>query len=409
MGSELNQGKAIDAVGKITRRQLMELDTCAHCALCVDTCPTYSESKALNYSPAVRSALMLRMYERKRGLLSRIFPKEVKQSDVENLADSAFNCTLCGRCMENCPFGLQTHALWMRGRGIIHDLEGNPRNVARLENALAESKNPYGLDADTRLDWAEFAGLDELPRKDKAQVAYFVGCTTAFKGASQDIAASMVTILNRLREDWTVLGEDEWCCGSPLLLAGDEESARAYAEHNVESLVKRGIETVVTSCSGCFRTLKWEYPSLLGRKLPFEVIHAIEYIDEKISSGSLELNPINARVTYHDPCELGRMGGVLEAPRRLLKSFALDYVELPENGLDSRCCGGGGLLQSVNSDLRMKVIKKRLNQVKSSEASILTSGCPACKLAFIDGVKEGGLGIEVIDIVELVARQLKPE
>ena len=96
----------------------------------------------------------------------------------------------------------------------------------------------------------------------------------------------------------------------------------------------------------------------------------------------------------------------MDAPRQVLKSFARDYVELPENRLDSRCCGGGGHLQSVNNPLRMAVVKHRLNQVKEAGARILTSGCPACKLAFVDGVREEGLDIEVMDLVELVARQL---
>jgi Fe-S oxidoreductase len=168
-----------------------------------------------------------------------------------------------------------------------------------------------------------------------------------------------------------------------------------------------GAKKVITGCSGCFRILKWEYPIILGKKLPFQVVHAVEYLRDKVVSNQLKIETLKDRVTYHDPCELARLGGVIEAPREILRAFAKNFVELPENGIDSRCCGGGGLLQSSNNSLRMAVIKKRLDQVKDSGAKILTSSCPACKMTYLDGVREFGYDLEVLDLVELVARQLK--
>ncbi|MCW3992647.1 MAG: (Fe-S)-binding protein, partial [Candidatus Bathyarchaeota archaeon] len=289
---------------------------------------------------------------------------------------------------------------------LVHEVGGTPANVMTLNEMLEESRNPYGLDADMRLDWADYTGLDEVPINGKAEVAYFVGCTTAFKGANHEVAYSIAEILNQLGEDWTLLGEEEWCCGSPLLLAGDEEGAREFSRHNVEALEARGVKTVITGCAGCFRVFKWEYPALLGRRPSFKVVHAVEHLRDKLVSGELKPEPLHERVAYHDPCELSRLGGVIDAPREVLRRLAPGYVELPEHGVDVHCCGGGGLLQAANNDLMLAIVKRRLDQAAEVGAEFLTSACPACKLAFIDGVRADGRGVEVLDIMELAARQL---
>jgi len=407
MASKLEAGKTREALGRFTRRQLLELDTCAHCALCTEKCPAYAESKVPNYAPGVRSSKTARLVNKQFGLWARLLgSRPVTVEEVSDLAESAFNCTLCGRCMETCPFGLQTHELWTRVRELVYALGGTLPNVRMLDEMLEKNQNPYGLDADMRLDWADYTDLEEVPEKDRAEVAYFVGCTTAFKGANHEVAYSIASILNQLGEDWTLLGEDEWCCGSPLLLAGNEEGAREFAEHNVEALEARGIKTVITGCAGCFRVFKWEYPKLLGRRPRFRIIHAVEYLRDKLASGELKPEPFRGKVAYHDPCELSRLGGVIDAPREVLKYLVGDYIELPEHGMDVRCCGGGGLLQAANNDLRLAIVKRRLGQAAALGAEVLTSACPACKLAFVDGVRASESDIEVLDIMELAARQL---
>ena len=399
--------EAKKALGKFTRRQLMELDTCAHCALCTEHCPVYAESKEPGHAPGVRSSKAAKLYDKQHGLRARILgPKSVTDEEVEDLAESAFNCTFCGRCMEICPFGLQTHELWSKVREIVHDLGGTPRNVGMLEEMLDESQNPYGLDPDSRLDWADFTDLDEIPEKEKAEVAYFVGCTTAFKGANHEVAFATASILNMLGEDWTLLGEDEWCCGSPLLLAGDEHSAAEYARHNVEVIESRDVKRLVTGCSGCFRVFKWEYPKLLDRELGFEVLHSVQYLHEKLESRDLKPKRTDEKVAYHDPCELSRLGGVIDEPRKVLDHLAENWIEFEEHGVDVRCCGGGGLLQASSNEIRMAIAKKRLDEAIAKGAKILTSACPACKLAFQDSARNYGLDIEILDIMELAARQL---
>jgi len=398
-------GKA--ALSKITRYQIMELDTCSHCALCTETCPAYDISRNPLHAPGVRSAKAVKLYDKKFSLLARVLgEKKITDQDVVDLSESAYHCSLCGRCRETCPFGFQTHQLWVKVREIVNELGGNPENVIRLGKLIGENMNPYGLEPDTRLDWADYTDLEDPPKKDKADIAYFVGCTTAYKGANHEVAFSVSSILNYLGEDWTLLGEDEWCCGNPSLISGDEHTAKVFAEHNVEALESRGVKKVITSCAGCFRVIKFEYPILLGRKPSFEVVHVVEYLRDKLSEGALQARLTDASVIYHDPCELSRLGGVIEAPREALAKLASNVLEFDERGLDVRCCGGGGLLQAVDNGMRLAIVKKRLDEAKEKGADVLVSACPACKLAFVDGVREYKTGIEVLDILELAARQL---
>jgi len=404
--AELNS-KAKASLGKFTRRQVMELDTCAHCALCTENCPAYHESRDPLHAPGVRSAVAVKLYDKKHNLLTRLFGNtEVTEEDVERLSESAYHCTLCGRCMESCPFGFQTHELWCRVREIVADLGGTPQNVARLGKMLEETMNPYGLEPDERLDWVDYTDLDEVPEKEQAEVAYFVGCTTAFKGANHDVAFSIASILDEVDEDWTVLGEDEWCCGNPSLLSGDEHTAREYALHNVEALEARGVKKVITGCAGCFRVFRFEYPKLLGREPNFEILHAVEYLRDLLASGRLKLESTEEKVIYHDPCELSRLGGVIEAPREALSHMTTEPLEFEDHGINVKCCGGGGLLQAVDNEMRLDIVTERLIEAKEKGADVLVSACPACKLAFTDGVRERGVKIEVLDLLELAAKRL---
>ena len=406
MTAELNS-KAKASLGKFTRRQVMELDTCAHCALCTENCPAYHESRDPLHAPGVRSAVAVKLYDKKHNLLTRLFGNtEVTEEDVERLSESAYHCTLCGRCMESCPFGFQTHELWCRVREIVADLGGTPQNVARLGKMLEETMNPYGLEPDERLDWVDYTDLDEVPEKEQAEVAYFVGCTTAFKGANHDVAFSIASILDEVDEDWTVLGEDEWCCGNPSLLSGDEHTAREYALHNVEALEARGVKKVITGCAGCFRVFRFEYPKLLGREPNFEILHAVEYLRDLLASGRLKLESTEEKVIYHDPCELSRLGGVIEAPREALSHMTTEPLEFEDHGINVKCCGGGGLLQAVDNEMRLDIVTERLIEAKEKGADVLVSACPACKLAFTDGVRERGVKIEVLDLLELAAKRL---
>jgi len=190
------------------------------------------------------------------------------------------------------------------------------------------------------------------------------------------------------------------------MMVGDEETAKEFAEHNVEVIEETHADIVVVGCASCYRMLRWEYPFLLRRRPRFEVLHITELLNQYLEEGKLKLTKSDIPVTYHDPCELSRLGGVIKEPRKILKALTNNFVEIPEHGKDTRCCGGGGLLQAIDNELRIKIGVERIRQAESTGAKIITSACPSCKLTLLDAAKSIGSSIEVLDIVEFLAKQL---
>lgn len=256
--------------------------------------------------------------------------------------------------------------------------------------------------------WIEYSELEDAPINEKADVVYFVGCTSSLKSQTQDIPYCISRILNEAKEKWTLLGDDEKCCGAPSLMAGDWEGARELAEHNVKLIESLGAKKVVTGCPSCYRALKYKYPQLLKRKPMFRVVHAVELAHEYLwkSGRLLVTEKFDERIAYHDPCELARLCEIVEEPREVLQVLTDNMVELPENRLDTRCCGGGGLLQATDNEMRLKIAEKRIRQAERLKVDILTSACPACKITLVDGSNNIDSDIEILDIMELLARRL---
>ena len=387
-------------LSEINKRELEhELFTCAQCGYCQDACPIYEEIPWESASP--------------RGKLywiKRILTKGILRENIEgdkDFVERIYQCTLCGRCHEVCQTTLDTVSIWNAARAEIHKNGQQPKALDKLGSMIKETRNPYGMDEDTRIDWADYTDYDDPPKKDTAEVAYFVGCTTAFKSANHETAHAISVILDHLEEDWTLLGEDEWCCGAPLLMSGDEENTRVLIEHNLQALMDRGIKLLITGCPSCYRMWKQEIPHLLNREMPFKVKHFTEYITDKVNSGELILPESDDKITFHDPCELSRLCGVVDEPRVILNAMSTEFRETKENGMDVRCCGGGGLLEATNSDLRMNIAKYRLDQVDDSKAEILTSCCPSCNKTFLDAQRERDSEVRVLDLAVYIAEKLE--
>ena len=377
------------------RYHVLNLDTCMRCTLCANICPTYIASGDLKVAPASRIKLIKSFMEGKGENLTR------------ELCTEAFRCTLCGRCMESCPFSIRTVDLWYLLRYYTCKAGKRPETLDSFEERLLSNRNPYGADSSLRTYWAEMLGISDpsglTPRK--AKVVLFMGCTPAYRSVAQDTLGAAVALLNKLKESWTTLGNDEWCCGCPLLMLGNREAAAEFARHNVEAVKAVDASVLVTICATCYKMFKLEYEELLGGPLPFKVLHLTELLSKYVTELKLELpNKLDARVAYHDPCDLARMSWVIEAPRILIREAARELVELPGNRLDTSCCGGGGLLQAVDNELRLKIARKRVREAVEAKADILASACPACKSSFVEAVREEGVDIEVMDVVELVAK-----
>ncbi len=241
----------------------------------------------------------------------------------------------------------------------------------------------------------------------KADVVYFTGCTTALTGRAMSIAAATSAILNALGYRWNVLGDEEWCCGNPLLAAGQLEEMEKIARHNVEAMRGRGANTVVTSCPGCYRVLVDEYPDVVGDH-GLEVKHVTHVIEEGLDDGEIRFeNRMDKRVTYHDPCELGRLMEVFEPPRRVLENIpGLEFAELNRTRNFTYCCGAGGLVKATYPDLAKSMGVRKLDEAHEVEAEVMVSSCQTCKLNIMDAILERRDGLKTVDIAELVARAI---
>lgn len=403
-----------------TIKQLIEIDGCVRCEVCREECSLYKLS-GTNPHPLLfptSCGVMIRNFRRilrskygLYGLLMKILKlKSPSEEDIWKLADSLFlYCSVCGRCSAFCPLGIDTHSLIISMRRYFIEFLGNSHCavefLSNLHDMINKYKNVFGIDNNLRGDWALYTGAD-VQIKSNAETVYFVGCVSSFQGRAQDIAYSITVLLNRFGEDWTLL-QDEWCCGHPVVVSGGENKAREIVKHNVELIESIGAKKVVTGCPGCYLALKYEWPKLLNRELGFKVIHITELIDEYLRNNKIKISKINAKLTYHDPCELGRLGGILEQPRRILRYLTDELVEPDDYGKRGVCCGSGGMLKAVNPSLTENLAIKRFKKLKDTGAKLIVSACPTCIQAFEQAKRKIGDDVQIIDIAELVSEHLE--
>jgi heterodisulfide reductase subunit D len=240
-------------------------------------------------------------------------------------------------------------------------------------------------------------------------ILYFTGCMASYR--EQNIAKTTIDLLKKLDVDFTMLGKDEWCCGSVLLRSGNVKTAKKMMEHNVQAIQATGADTVVTSCAGCYRTLKEDYPKFVG-ELGFSVVHTPEYLLEFIENNSIIFKPLDksTKVTYHDPCHLGRHMNMFDPPRKVLRSIeGLELVEMARSREHARCCGSGGGVSSGYKSLSQQMADTRLQDALKTNAAILTSACPFCTYALKSAADRAQIKddkLKVVDFSELMSSLL---
>jgi len=267
---------------------------------------------------------------------------------------------------------------------------------------IEEVHNPYGEPHEERMKWLP----PEVKVAEKADVAYFVGCTTAYR--RPEIADATVKILDAAGVNFMTLHPEEWCCGSPALRVGRKDLFLTLAKHNIEALRKTGVKRVVTSCAGCYRTLSQDYPEFVG-ELPFKILHTSELMAELIKEGRLKLTrEVPETVTYHDPCHLGRHTGTYEQPREVLKSIpSIKIVEMPRNRETALCCGAGGGVKAGFPDFAMQAALERVKEAHEVGATAIVSACPFCAHNLKDAIRKSASPLKFYDLTELVLMALK--
>ncbi|MCJ7636962.1 MAG: (Fe-S)-binding protein, partial [Nitrososphaeraceae archaeon] len=308
----------------------------------------------------------------------------------------------CARCKTFCPVGIDTSSLLLGMRQyFLNELNMVPDVLNNLWKSLEENRNIFGLDNSARNYWTLYTGAN-VKEQSNVDTVFFAGCVSCYQGRAQDTALAISEILNHMGEDWGILN-DEWCCGHPLVLSG--MSPKEYAQHNIELIESMGARRVVTGCPGCNLALRNEWPEAIGKKLDFQVMHFSEYLYLQLKQGKLKIPKVDVKLTYHDPCELGRQMGIIVEPRQVLKSITSKMIEPDCYGEKGFCCGAGGLLGITNPMLSDNLALKRFELLSNKGQELVISSCPSCVQALGKASKKT-LGVNVADLAQLVAEQL---
>ncbi len=406
---------SIDTSGKppknFTVKQLIEFSGCTRCGECLRVCETYKERDMDPIAPVVKLKEMRDhlLYKYGPAWASRLLGgKKFSRQDLFTLSEAAFRCTLCGYCTEVCPSKIDLQNMWYSIREEYATGTGEfPKGFGHIKDGVAAEGNIFNYPNVERALWVDF--LEEEPpheglRKSRAKVLYYVGCVSSFSPLAQDIPQAFAALLVKAGVDFTILGPEEVCCGFPLKAAGMKAQMEGLRERNIEKLTEIGADTVVFNCPSCYMTWNVEYsPFLNGITLK----HSTQFLKELLVEGSLKLRKKDLKVTYHDPCDLGRNSGVYESPREVLRAIpGIDFREIGDNRSNSICCGGGGVLEAADPTLASEISYKTYQKFVETGADVLVVACPQCKRMFQGARKHLGGKMQVMDITELLLKSL---
>jgi len=284
-----------------------------------------------------------------------------------------------------------------------------PKSVGDVMRNMERQGNPWGMPPEDRISWAEGLEVRELMPGDEADVLLFLGCANAYDERNKKVAQAIVRLLKDAEVDFGILGLDEMCCGETSRRLGHEYLFQMMVEGNMETFGKVRFNRIVTACPHCYNTLKNEYPQF---GVQFQVQHLTEFLAElplEETTLSPNGNGINGRLSFHDPCYLGRYNQIYEQPRHLLSQVQVDLVEMSKKAENSFCCGGGGGQMWMETDANTRINHRRLDDALETGADIVATACPYCLLMFDDAIRSKGLGdqIQVMDVAEVMAIQLE--
>jgi heterodisulfide reductase subunit D len=237
--------------------------------------------------------------------------------------------------------------------------------------------------------------------KDRAEVVYFTGCVASYFPLAQKIPIALAETLDAAGVDFTLLGEEEWCCGFPLLGAGLRDMFRTFADHNLEAVAAKGAKKAVFACPSCYQMWREHYPQRV------EIYHASQFLMDLVQHDRVPLKELPLKVTYHDPCDLGRGARVFEQPRDVIRAIpGVELVELPRNRENCQCCGGGGNLEMIDAKLSAEIAKHKIEEVLSTGAQAVVTSCQQCVRTMTTYARRNKVPIEVLDITQLIHRAL---
>jgi len=418
------------------RADAMRCTRCAYCkwipfdlmksARFAKGCPSMEAGKFHSYSAGGR-------------LVTALSLMDGRSTVTERVKDSVFKCTLCGQCDVSCKICRYDMEPLEAMRELRATLVKDGHTLPQLEPVIKSLRNEFNMvkkPAERRGDWASELKVKNLTTE-KAEYVFHAGCRYSFDGDLAHITRAWVAVLQKAGIDFGILGKREKCCAGRAYDMGYRDEFDAESQHVLKAWKKAGVKTVITPCAECFQTFRRKYTAKSGSDI--KVVHTVQFVKELIDAGKLKLTrPVHLRVTYHDPCHLGRQGepyipwngkekkifgqavcyeppkpkyngafGVYEPPRNILKSIpGVEFVEMERSRESSWCCGAGGGSHEAYPEFSQATANERLEEAQSTGADAIVSACGWCERNFIDSANSRGRKIKVLDIVELVSQAL---
>jgi len=327
--------------------------------------------------------------------------------DIE--LEDIWRCTTCGTCPARCPRGVEQIEVGVSIRRIATSygvFPGAVRAVRAASASLVTDGNPIGQERDERDAWA--GGLSVKPFAEGMELLYFVGCYYSYDPRMKKVAVATARILDEAGVSFGILGTRESCCGESIRKTGNEEVFKTLARENIKAFIDHGVKRILVSSPHCYHTFANEYPELMVR---FDVVHISQLLSKLVEAGRLELTgEVGKRVTFHDPCYLGRHNGIYDPPRDVLRGVpGVELVEMADSRQDSLCCGGGGGRIWMDTPKGERLSDLRLAQAQEAGADVLVTSCPYC----ISNFEESRLALEddeapeIRDLTEVVHESLQ--
>ncbi len=391
--------------------------SCVSCGLCAEACVFYRETQDPKYTPIKKLELMRRIWSREFTLLGRIagaigLVKPVTDQDLTDWETLVYDsCTMCGRCTLVCPVGNDLTLMIRKMRECMSAAGHAPVELIGAAIRHTHKGSPMGelhpaLHAQIRRASKETGIELEL---DQAGVDYMVILSAQEVAAYPEVIPAMMRIFKKAGVTWTI-SNDAFEATNVGIQLGNRDIARPLVQRIVDAAEKLGVKYVISpECGHAYQALRWEGPNLIGRPYNFEVIHIIELLDRLRIEGRLKTKGKSTeKLSFHDPCQINRRGGINAEPRHLMKMVADNFIETEDAGTMNWCCGGGGGVGANEraEKLRFKAFGRKKAQIDKADPDRIVTMCAYCHHTLDDALEEYNMELEVVGLTELVAEYL---